>query len=130
MRLTAAAGLSVDVAPDGTVTIGLDGEDWFGPGRSSLPASLGQPVSTTDDLGAATSVTVVEGDVLCSVRAYAKRPLLVFSCEATTDLLGIATVGFDQPSVAWPSLTPADRNEHITPQGLRGLVFPPHWLQP
>ncbi len=32
MQLTAAGGLAVDVAADGTVTIGLDGEDWFGPG--------------------------------------------------------------------------------------------------
>ena len=45
MRLTAADGLSVDVAANGTVKVGLDGQDWFGPGRSSLPSSVGAPVT-------------------------------------------------------------------------------------
>ena len=97
MRLTAADGLSVDVASDGTVTVGLDGEDWFGPGRPSLPASVGEPATAIDELGDAMSVTVVEGDVRCSVRVYDTRPLLVFRCEATTDLADIATGAFDRP---------------------------------
>jgi hypothetical protein len=105
------------------VSLGLNGEDWFGPGRPSLPAAVGEPLSVVDDLGAATSVTVVEGDVRCSVRAYAERPLLVFRCEATVDLLDIATSAFDHPSVGWPNLTPGDRAENLTPQGLRALVF-------
>jgi hypothetical protein len=123
VRLTAADGLSVDVATDGAVTIGLGGEDWFGPGRPSLLPTVGQSSAVTDDLGAATSVTVVEGDVRCSVRAYTNLPLLVFRCEAITDLTDVATGVFDQPSVAWPTFRPAQRAEGETPKGLRALVF-------
>ena len=123
MRLTAADGLSVDLATDGVVTIGLNGEDWFGPGRPSLPPAVGDPFTVTDDLGAATSVTVVEGAVRCSVRAYAHLPLLVFRCEATTELTDVATGAYDQPSIAWPTFTPALRAADNTPEGLRALVF-------
>ena len=59
----------------------------------------------------------------CSVRAYSDRPLLIFRCEATNDLIGIATGAFDQPSVAWPTFTPTERAENETPIGLRALVF-------
>jgi hypothetical protein len=113
----------VDVAADGTVKIGLNGEDWFGPGRPSHLSTVGEPVAVVDHLGTARSVTVVNGDVHCSVRAYADRALLVFRSEATTDLTGIATGSFDQPSVAWPTFTPADRPEDETLEGLRALVF-------
>jgi hypothetical protein len=122
MQLNATQGLGVDVAPDGTVTIGLDGEDWFGPGRRATGRSA-EPTTTSDALGVATSVTVVDGDVRCSVRAYADRPLLVFRSEATADLTGLATGAFDQPSVAWPTFTPAERIERAAPDGLRALVF-------
>ena len=123
MHLTAADGLSVDVAADGTVTVGLDGEDWFGPGRPSLPAGVGVPVTAVDQLGTATLVAVVNSDVRCSVRAYEDRPLLVFRCEATTELTDITTGAFDQPSVAWPTFTPANRAEGAAPHDLRALVF-------
>ena len=123
MQLTAADGLHVDVAADGAVRIGLDGEDWLGPGRPSLPPVIGEPIKVSDRLGAAQSVTVVDGDVRCSVRAYVERALLVFRCEARTDLTDIATGAFDQPSVAWPSFSPTERAEHETPNGLRALVF-------
>jgi hypothetical protein len=123
VRLTGADGLSVDVASDGTLRLGLDGEDWLGPGRPSLPASVGEPASAIDGLGDAISLAVVEGDVRCSVRVYDARPLLVFHCEATTDLTNITTGAFDQPSVAWPTFTPNERVEGDTPNGLRALVF-------
>ena len=76
----------MDVAVDGTVKIGFSGEDWFGPGRPSLPPRVDGPVTVMDQLGTATSVTVVDADVRCSVRAYEDRPLVVFRCEATIDL--------------------------------------------
>ena len=113
----------MDVAVDGTVKIGLNGEDWFGPGRPSLPPDVGEPVTAIDQLGAAKAVTVVEGDVRCSVRAYLERPLLVFRCEATTTLTGITTGEYDRPSIAWPTFTPSERAEGETPKGLRALVF-------
>jgi hypothetical protein len=113
----------VDVAADGTVKVGLDGEDWFGPGRPSLPPSVGEPVTAVDQLGAARSLTVVDRDVRCSVRAYDTRPLLVFHSEATIDLTDMATGAFDRPSVAWPTFTPGERAEGDTPSGLRALVF-------
>ncbi len=113
----------MEVAGDGTVRIGLNGEDWFGPGRPSLPPDVGNPVTAIDKLGVATSVTVVEGDVRCSVRAYAERPLIVFRCEATTNLTDITTGEFDRPSIAWPTFTPSERAEGGTPKGLRALAF-------
>jgi hypothetical protein len=123
MHLTATKGLRADIAPDGAVTIGLGGEDWFGPGRPSLPPEVGDQVVAIDRLGANTSVTVVDGDVRCSVRAYQELPLLVFRCEAATDLSDIATGAFDQPSVAWPTFTPGERAGGTAPDGLRALVF-------
>ncbi len=123
MQLTAGDGLSVAVAPDGTVRIGLRGDDWLGPGRPSLPPRIAEPATSTDELGTATSVTVVDDDVRCSIRAYTDRPLLVFRSEAKTDLTDIATGAFDRPSVAWPTFTPAERAEDDTPEGLRALVF-------
>jgi hypothetical protein len=123
MQLIAAEGLSVDVAMNGAVKIGLDGEDWFGPGRPSLAPAVREPVAVMDRLGAATSVTVVDGEVRCSVRAYADRALLVFRCEATADITDITTGAFDRPSVAWPTFTPSERVEDETPRGLRALVF-------
>jgi hypothetical protein len=123
VQLPAAEGLSVDVAVDGTVKIGLNGEDWCGPGRPSLPADVGAPVTVIDQLGVARSVTVVEGDVRCSVRAYVERPLLVFRCVASTDLNDITTGEYDRPSIAWPTFTPSERAEGETPKGLRALVF-------
>jgi hypothetical protein len=123
MQLSAAEGLCVEVAADGTVKIGLNGEDWFGPGRSSLPPTVSEPVTAIDGLGAHMSVTVVDGDVRCSVRAYGERPLLVFRSEATADLSDITTGQFDRPSIAWPTFTPAERAEGQVPKGLRALVF-------
>ena len=123
MQLHAGRGLAVDVADDGTVRIGIDGEDWFGPGRPPRPARVGEPTRVADARGAATSVTVVDGEVRSSVRAYADHPLLVFRSEATTDLSGMATGAYDQPSVAWPTFTPAERADGAAPAGLRALVF-------
>ncbi len=123
MLLSAARGLAVDVGADATLRIGLDGEDWFGPGRPGRPAHVGQPSTAIDRWGPATTVTVVDGEVRCSVRAYPDRPLVVFRSEARTDLGGLATEAFDQPSVAWPTFTPSERIEGSEPDGLRALVF-------
>ncbi len=123
MQLVAADGLGVEVALDGAVKIGLNGEDWFGPGRPSLPPMVGEVVTVIDQLGTARSITVAEGDVRCSVRSYVERPLIVLRCEATTDLFDIATGVFDRPSLAWPTFTPSERAEGETPKGMRALVF-------
>jgi hypothetical protein len=123
MHLSAAGGLAVDVAADATVRIGLDGQDWFGPGRPGPASAVGQPTDGLDRWGAVTSVTVVVGDVRLSLRAYVDHPLVVFRSEAMTDLVGLATGEFDQPSVAWPTFTPAERTDGAEPEGLRALVF-------
>ena len=123
MKLASQAGLAVELAADGTVTVGLDLEDWFGPGRPSLPVSIDEPVTAPDELGVSTSVIVVDGDVRCSVRAYLDAPLVVFRCEATRDLSGLATGTFDQPAVEWPRFHPADRASARAPSKLRALVF-------
>src|SRR5215471_1949123 len=122
MKLASQGGLAVDLATDGRVTVGLDLEDWFGPGRPALPVSIGEPVTVLDELGVATSVTVVDDDVRCSVRVYVDDPLVVFRSEATNDLSGLATGAFDQPSVEWPTFQPANRTAR-TPSNLRALVF-------
>lgn len=114
----------MDIANDGIVTLGVDEEDWFGPGSCSLPAHVGESITATDDLGVASSVVVADGDVRCSVRAYADAPLVVFRCEATTELFGLATGVFDKPAVAWPSFDqPGARARERAPSNLRALVF-------
>ncbi len=123
MLLRAAGGLTVDLADDGTVRLGMDGEDWLGPGRPSLAARPGEPGPVTDALGPASAVTMVEGDVRLSLRAYRDRPLVVFRTEAAVDLDGLATGAFDRPSVSWPTFTPAERREDRQPDGLRALVY-------
>jgi hypothetical protein len=123
VKLASLGGLAVELAADGSVTVGLDLEDWFGPGRPSLPVSVGEPVTTDDDLGASTSVIVVDEDVRCSVRAYLETPLVVFRCEATRELSGLRTGAFDQPAVEWPTFRPADRGSAHAPSNLRALVF-------
>lgn len=123
MRLEATGGLTVDVEGDGTVRIGWDERDWLGPGRPSRTAKPGSPSPHEDDLGSATSMTVTDGDVRCSVRAYSEQPMVVFRTEALTDLDGLATAAFDQPSVAWPAFTPGERRPDGAPAGLRALAF-------
>ena len=124
MRLRSQQGLSVEVAPDGAVVLGLDGEDWFGPGSCSRPTNVTDPVPVVDELGPASAVVVADGDVRCSVRAYEERPLLVFRCEAMADLSGMATGAFDRPSVSWPVFgDPTARAADRAPAGLRALVF-------
>jgi hypothetical protein len=123
MRLVAGAGLGVDIASDGTIRIGWGETDWFGPGRADRSSTPSDPETQDDDLGRSTSVTVVDGDVRCSVRAYAERPMIVFRTEACADLDGLATGEFDQPAVGWPVFTPADRHPEGAPHGLRALAF-------
>ncbi len=123
MRLQAGSGLTVDIADDGTVRVGRDEADWFGPGAPTRPAVVGDPVEVVDDLGPATSVTVVDGDIRCSVLAYPERSMVVFRTTALADVDGLATGAFDQPSVGWPVFTPADRAAGGAPDDLRAVAF-------
>ena len=61
--------------------VGRDEADWFGPGAPTRPVVVGDPVEVVDDLGPATSVTVVDGDMRCSVRAYPERSMVVFRTD-------------------------------------------------
>jgi hypothetical protein len=125
VRLEAADGLAVEVSDGGTVRIGWGEPDWFGPGTTTRPTASppGTPTTWADDLGKASAAVVADGPVRCSVRAYADRPMLVFRSEATTDLSGLATGAFDQPSVGWPVFTPAERLAGGVPDGTRALAF-------
>jgi len=123
MELRATAGLTVDVDDDATVRIGLDGADWFGPGRCSLPTDRGAVGEVTDNLGTADEMLVADGTLRCGVRAYRDRPLVVFTIAATEDVDGLATGAFDVPSVGWPVFTPSERHADGAPDGLRALAF-------
>ena len=125
MFLEAANRLRVEVTDGGAVRIGWDEPDWFGPGAATPHGSgaVSAPTPRVDDLGAAQEVVVADGPVRCSVRAYADRPMLVFRIEATTDLSGLATGAFDQPSVGWPVFAPGERLGAGAPEGSRALVF-------
>ncbi len=123
------------------VRLGLDAGDWLGAGRVTGAADPTQPPDGPDDgalcnegrrlredhgsdgLGSYSAVTVVDGPVRCSVRAYADRSLLVFRTEATADLTGLATGSFDQPSAGWPVFTPGDRHPDTAPEGLQAVAF-------
>ena len=125
MLLEAANGFAVDVSEGGTVRIGWGEPDWFGPGSATQPTSgsVARSTARADDLGEALVAVVADGPVRCSVRAYDDRPMLVFRSEATTDLSGLATGTFDQPSVGWPVFTPAERLVGGVPEGTRAVVF-------
>lgn len=128
MRVTALHELSAAIHADGTVRVGVGGDDWFGAGRlvTALHTQNVAPLTSetfTDDLGTATSVVVADGDVRCSVRAYTDRALIVFRIEATTDLHATATSAFEQPTVGWPTFTPAERIPDATPPGLAAVVY-------
>jgi hypothetical protein len=141
VRIEAGGGLAVDV-DGGAARVVWTENDWFGPGTTTGRA-LGRGATTRvvevhDDLGRATAITVMGGDVadgdvadggvaggdvVCSVRAYADRPLVVFRIEATTDLDGLATGRYDEPVAGWPVFTPAARRTGGIPPGTRALVF-------
>lgn len=123
MRVEAAQGLTVDIAGDGAIRVGWGEPDWFGPGRASRTVALGDPTPGDDDLGPSTSVVVASDDVRCSVVAYADRPIVVFRTEALADLEGVGTGAYDQPAVAWPTFTPAERADGGVDPGLRALAF-------
>lgn len=133
MQLRAGDDLVVEVDDDGTTRIGRgDATDWFGPGRplgvaagasATTHGPIREPVHAIDDLGEHLAVVVTDGDVRCSIRAYADLPMVVFGTEATVDLAGLATGSYDRPGVGWPVFTPADRHENGAPDGLRALAF-------
>lgn len=123
MRLSSPGGLTVDIEPDGSVRIGVDGGDWFGPGRCDRPGTPGEVAQVIDDLGHAAEVLVADGDIGCSVRTYPDRGLAVFAIEAMRDLDGLRTGAFERPSVGWPVFTPSQRRNDDTVDGLRSLTF-------
>ena len=126
MRLEAGAGLSVEVDDDGAVRVGWGEPDWYGPGTTTRPgrgATWLDPVEIADQRGPARSMCLTDGDVACSVRASAERPMVVFRIEAVHALEGLATGAFDDPSVGWPVFSPARRHDGGAPPGLRALVF-------
>lgn len=123
MRVEASGGLGVDIAEGGEVRIGWGEADWFGPGVVARPAGVAGPlIPGVNDRGQA-SVTLTCGDVRFSVYAEPDRAMVVLRTEALADLDGRATGAFDQPSVAWPVFTPADRAPGGAPDGLRALAF-------
>jgi hypothetical protein len=119
--------LTVDLAADGTVRISWGEPDWFGPGRpgrTPLAGGPAEPVLVDTDLGPATEVVVADdGAVRCALRALPERAMVVFRTEALVDLRGLATGAYDQPSVAWPTFTPAERLDDGAPEGLRALAY-------
>lgn len=123
MRLDAADGLIVEVGDDGAVRVGWAELDWFGPGRCSRAGEVGTPADGADWLGEYSAVSVADGDVRCTVRAYRRRAMVVFRSEATVDLSGLATGAFDQPALGWPVFTPAQRTAGGAPDGLRALAY-------
>lgn len=133
MRLDGLRGLTIDIEPSGTVRIGIDGGDWFGPGvfrfgghdaagveRAIAPT---EPVEITDACGTATEVVVADGAVRASIRVSHDRPFAVFRIEARTDLTGLATGAFDRPVCSWPEFTPSARRTDSTTETLRALVY-------
>ncbi|HET8931555.1 MAG TPA: hypothetical protein VFN21_12920 [Acidimicrobiales bacterium] len=125
MRLDSADGLGIRIDDDGSVRIGIDGVDVLGRGDPGVTVATppATPAEVTDDLGYAQQVVVDDGTVRRSLRAYVDRPLIVLRAEATKDLADLATGAFDQPSVAWPTFTPADRDPGVEPGDLTGVVF-------
>ena len=126
MRIPAFGDLTLDIDDSGSVRVELQGGDWLGPGVATVatvPVTVSPPVEGTDELGPFRRVVVAEEGARCSVRAYLHRPLVVFRIEALTDLDGLATGAFDQPSVAWPVFTPSARTGDDAPAGLRALAF-------
>lgn len=133
VRIEAANGLALTIDPDGAVRVGWGEPDWFGPGRLTLGGSAAAidaalvasaaPVDHTDDLGRSRTITYRRGDVTASVRAYDDVAMLVFRLEAATDLDGIATGTFAEPTAGWPVFTPAERMTDGVDAGARALVF-------
>ena len=138
MRIEAAGGLTVSISPavdpgtdigePGTVTIGWGESDWFGPGRLVLGAtqlglSFGEATPFSDDIGAATSLIVHDGDVTASVRAYRDQPMIVFRLEAARGLADLATGSYDAPAVGWPVFTPDARSPGGVDPGASALAF-------
>ena len=70
----------MDVAANGTVMVGLDGEDWFGPGRPSLPPRVGEPATAVDQLCEVASEAAV--DALRRLKArFASEPYIQFASD-------------------------------------------------
>ena len=134
MRIEAGNGLVARIDVDGVVRIEWGEADWFGPGRLTRHGAVAPvegevtlaEVSVTeidDDIGHARLATVHRGVVQASVRAYRGLPMLVFRLQATTDLDGIATGTFAEPTVGWPVFTPAERDADGVDPAARALAF-------
>lgn len=123
MRL--AAQHLVVTLDEGTVRIGTtDHDDWFGPGAGPDGGSIGESTTVAHDLGQAAAVVVGDdGRVRRTVLAVHDEAILVLRSEALVDLDGTATGAYDQPSMAWPVFTPAERHEGGVPAGLQALAY-------
>ncbi|MEX0846996.1 MAG: hypothetical protein WD023_04385 [Ilumatobacteraceae bacterium] len=128
MRIEAADGLAARIGADGTVRIEWGETDWFGPGRLTVGSAAVDlhpdgPLTTTDDLGDASWVTLHDGDVIASVRAHSDAAMIVFRLEAAASLSDLSSGAFDQPSVGWPVFQPAARDAGGIDVAARALAF-------
>lgn len=132
--LQAAGGLVAHLDGD-RVRIAYAGhDDWFGPGTWEVAGEVrslgeGRSVRGVDDLGE-WSATMWLADRTASPRidaslaAYEDQPILVFSLRAPTGVgEGLATGTFEDPSVLWPRLRPAERAEAGLPDGTSAFGY-------
>ena len=132
LALRAASGLSLLVGRDGVATVGWGEPDWLGPctfevGGEPVTAAPTAVAAGVDDIGAHHGCELVPAAggpaVRASVRAYVDEPLLVFRLQATTELEGIATGSFAQPSASWPHARPAARGAAGIADETRSFAF-------
>jgi len=133
-RIEAAGGLALEIA-GGAARIGWREPDWLGPlglciraaGGGASPRIAGaRHFEGADDLGAFEALDLVWDPapplaVRTEARAYRERPVLVLRLEASAELAGLATRAFDEPTVAWPWLRPAQRAAGGVPDGTRAF---------
>ena len=128
VSITPAADPGADVGDSGSIRIGWGETDWFGPGRlssgtTSLGVSDGEVTTVCDDIGAARSLVVHDGDVIASVRAYRDVAIIVFRLEAARDLVDLDTGSYDAPALGWPVFTPGERAPGGVDPGSSALAF-------
>ena len=131
-ELQAGDGLVARVDADGTLRISWGEADWLGPatlgatlhGVAHAPAAIVEAAADgADGLGEFTALTLrwpelpwpIEG----TLRAYRRRPLLVFRLAAPRGFADAGSGSFQVPLVAWPDCRPAKRAAGGAPEGLR-----------
>jgi hypothetical protein len=110
----------------------LHHEAWYVGGHAPAPVGGGRPrvlqetfrvFDGSDDLGAYRGLEIawrpLRVALRTSVRAYAQAPLIIFRLEAPEGARGCASGRFAVPSVAWPTLRPAERAAGGVPDGTR-----------